>query len=123
MGPETDRNIIMTKTHEGRISSLETIYTEILKPIPEDLKEIKETVQRIDLKMFETERRVLEHHDFMKDSKAVGCPRPRNNPGTDSDREHKERKTDKKIYRYRLYGSVFIGIASVISTILLIIFR
>ncbi len=113
----------MTKTQGEKIASLETIYTEIVKPIREDLKEIKETVQRIDIMMPEMERRVLEHHNFQKDLRSAGCPRPKNNPGTNSDRKHNERKKDKAMYKYRMYGYFITGAAGIISTILLLIFK
>ena len=113
----------MAKTQGERIASLETVYTEIVKPIREDLRDIKNTVQRIDLKMEETERRVLEHHNFMKDLRAAGCPRSKNNPGNNSDRKHNERKKDKAMYRYRVYGYIITGAAGIISTILLLIFK
>lgn len=109
------------KSQGERISSLETIYTEILKPIPSDLKEIKETVQRIDLKMEETNRRVLEHHSFLKELKISGCPRPKNNPGPN--REHNERKKDAPRYKYIFWSAIATGTAGIISTILLLIFK
>ena len=114
---------IMAKTQGERIASLETVYTEIVKPIREDLRDIKNTVQRIDLKMEETERRVLEHHNFVKDLRVAGCPRPKNNPGTNSDREHKERKTDQPRYKYIFWSAMATGTAGIISTILLLIFK
>ncbi|KKL52206.1 hypothetical protein LCGC14_2287780 [marine sediment metagenome] len=114
---------IMAKTHGERIASLETVYTEIVKPIREDLRAIKETVQRIDLRMPEIERRVLEHHDFMKDSKAAGCPRSKNNPGINSNREHRERKTDQPRYKYIFWSAMATGTAGIISTILLLLFK
>ena len=113
----------MTKTHGERISSLESGFEYLVKPMSEDIQSIKTSVQDIALKMPELLRRVGEHHDFMKISKIAGCPRPKNNPGSDSNRERNERKMDQRKYKYMIWGYLIMGTAGIISTILLIIFK
>ena len=73
----------MAKTHEGRISSLETVYTEIVTPMREDVREIKTNVQKISLQMPE----ILKHVN--------------NNNGN-----RNNRKYDKKKYKIIIWASI-----------------
>ncbi len=93
------------KTHEGRISSLETVYTEIVTPMREDVREIKTNVQKMSLEMPELLRKVNEHHGFVKELKNEGCPRPKNNPIKDNG-ERGKRKFDQKKYKYMLWTAI-----------------
>jgi len=105
----------MSRTLSDRVTVIETEFNIISKNILNDLKDVKADIRSIAVEIPELLRRVSEHHNFIKNLK--------NNPSINSDREHKQRKTDQPRYKYIFWSAVATGTAGIISTILLLIFK
>ena len=105
----------MKPTLNGRVSSLETVYTEVIKPMRADLRVIRTSVQKMSLEMSELLKRTNEHHDFIKVLKVEGCPRPKVIP--DNNRKHNGRKLDQKKYKI-LVWSVIVSASGIILALL-----
>ncbi len=95
----------MAKTHGERIASLETVHEEIIKPMRQDIRDIKTNVQSMSLEMPELLRKVNEHHGFVKDLKKEGCPRPKSNLIKDNS-NHDKRWLDQKKYKIMIWGLI-----------------
>lgn len=111
----------MKPTMNGRVSTLETVYVEVIKPMRIDLKDIKSNTQKMSLEMPELLRRVGEHHAFINTLKIAKCPIQKVMPGNSEDRNR--RKSDAPKFKYILWSAVITGVCGIITAIVVAILK
>jgi hypothetical protein len=103
----------MKPTMNGRVSTLETVYTEVIKPMRADLKAIKVNTQTMSIQNEELLRKVGEHHTFINTLKIAKCPTVRLIP--DNNRKKNERKWDQKKYKTWLWITIIGSLTAILA--------
>jgi hypothetical protein len=103
----------MKPTLNGRVSSLETVYVEIIKPMRLDLRDIKINTQKMSIQNEELLRKVGEHHTFINTLKIARCPTIKE--ASNNNRKHNGRKIDQKKYKIILWSAIVGSLTAILA--------